>query len=94
MTMNEKGGPSVSTVDADEKGSDGVPEKYRDAIVKAYELPPVKITLFTLLGYGDKYDFCLQIVGSVLAVGTGYCLDIFAYRQELHFPLSLCSWGV
>ena len=50
---------------------DRLPEEHRDEILKQYDLPKVKVNLFTLLGYGTPLDFALQIIGSVMSVGAG-----------------------
>jgi hypothetical protein len=43
----------------------------REEILKQYALPTVKVSFFTLLGYGDRLDFALQIVGSFFSIGAG-----------------------
>lgn len=48
-----------------------LPQKYRDEILKQYDLPQVKVNLFTILGCGTSTDFVLQIFGSVMSVGAG-----------------------
>lgn len=50
---------------------DQLPEKHREEILKQYDLPNVKVNLFTILGYGTPLDFVLQSLGSVMAVGAG-----------------------
>jgi ATP-binding cassette subfamily B (MDR/TAP) protein 1 len=49
-------------------------ERQRDEILKQYDLPKVKVNLFTLLGYGTPLEFALQIVGSVMSAGAGAAL--------------------
>jgi len=50
---------------------DNLPEQYREEILRQYDLPKVKVNLFTLLGYGTWGEFALQILGSVMSVGAG-----------------------
>jgi len=50
---------------------DQLPDKHREEILKQYDLPNVKVNLFTILGYGTPLDFALQILGSVTSVGAG-----------------------
>ena len=67
-----RGSNKSSVVALDEKDQlDQLPEKYRDEILKQYDLPDVKVNLFTILGYGTSLDMALQIVGSIMAVGAG-----------------------
>jgi len=55
----------------DKEQLDLLPEKHREEILKQYDLPNVKVNLFTLLGYGTPLDFALQILGSVMATAAG-----------------------
>lgn len=48
-----------------------LPEKHREEILKQYDLPNVKVNLFTILGYGTSLDFTLQIVGGLMSLGAG-----------------------
>jgi hypothetical protein len=66
-----------SVVASDDKEDlDQLPEKYRDQLLKQYELPDVKVNLFTILGYGTRLDLALQIVGSIMSVGAGIPLPL------------------
>lgn len=61
-----------SVVALDDKDQlDQLPEKHREEILKQYDLPNVKVNLFTILGYGTPLDFTMQIVGSIMSVGAG-----------------------
>jgi len=52
-------------------GGDTLSKKHREEILKQYDLPKVSVNLFTLLKYGDRLDFVLQIVGSLFSVAGG-----------------------
>jgi hypothetical protein len=66
---------SVVASDDKEDRLDKLPEKYRDEILRQYDLPEVKVNLFTILGYGTRFDLVLQIVGSIASVGAGISPD-------------------
>ena len=61
---------SVVALD-DKDGLDRLPEKYREEILKQYDLPDVKVNLFTILEYGTSLDLALQVVGSIMSVAAG-----------------------
>jgi len=68
----ESGKSSVVGLDDEaEFDLDQLPEKYREEILKQYDLPNVKVNLFTILAYGTPLDFLLQILGSVMSVAAG-----------------------
>lgn len=62
---------SVVASDDKEERLDKLPEKYRDEILRQYDLPEVKVNLFTILGYDTRFDLVLQIIGSIMSVGAG-----------------------
>jgi hypothetical protein len=62
--------PSNSTPE-DDHLSDNLPKEFSEEILKQYELPNVKVNLITLLRYGDRVDFVLQVAGSVMSIGGG-----------------------
>jgi hypothetical protein len=73
--MSHESGKS-SVVALDDKADfdfdlDQLPEKHREEILKQYDLPNLKVNLFTILGYGTPLDLVLQSLGSVMAVGAG-----------------------
>jgi hypothetical protein len=49
----------------------GLPEKYRDEILRQYELPEVKATLFTIFRYATWIEVLLMLVGSLTAAAAG-----------------------
>jgi hypothetical protein len=79
---------SVVALDSDKADFDldQLPEKHRDEILKQYDLPDVKVNLFTILGYGTPLDFVLQSFGSVMAVGAGTTIS---FRLELMWGAAL-----
>jgi hypothetical protein len=60
----------VASDDKDEK-LDKLPDKYREEILRQYDLPDVKVNLFTILGYGTRLDLALQIIGTIMSIGAG-----------------------
>lgn len=60
----------VASDDKDEK-LDELPDKYRAEILRQYDLPEVKVNLFTILGYGTRLDLALQIIGTIMSIGAG-----------------------
>jgi hypothetical protein len=75
--MSPESGKS-SVVAFDDKADfdlDQLPEKHREEILKQYDLPNVKVNLFTILGYGTPLDFALQILGSFTSVGAGITIS-------------------
>ena len=69
MSHDSKKSSVVALDDKDQL--DQLPEKHREEILKQYDLPNVKVNLFTILGYGTPLDFAMQIVGSIMSVGAG-----------------------
>ena len=51
--------------------SDSLPKEHRDQVLKQYDLPNVKVNIFDILRYGDRMDFILMVVGSVMSVCGG-----------------------
>jgi hypothetical protein len=69
--MPPESGKSSVVASDDAKDLDRLPEKYREEILKQYDLPDVKVNLFTILAYGTRLDHALQIIGSLMSVGAG-----------------------
>lgn len=49
----------------------GLPEKYRDEILRQFDIPQTKITLLSVLGYATWPEILLMIAGSLFSMGGG-----------------------
>ena len=62
--------------DVDEKGEfeaklEGLPEKYREEILKQYELPETKASLVSILKYATWVEVMFMVVGTLMSIGSG-----------------------
>jgi len=48
-----------------------LPEVYRTEILKQYEIPDTKVTLFAVSAYTTWVEVVLMLVGTVLSLGSG-----------------------
>lgn len=50
---------------------EGLPEKYKEEILKQYDLPDTKATLFSILKYATWVEIVLMVVGTLMSIGSG-----------------------
>ena len=48
-----------------------LPQQCREEILRQYDLPTFKVTLFSMLGFATWVEVILMIVGSMLSIGAG-----------------------
>ena len=65
-----------SGVPEDEKGEfeaklEGLPEKYREEILKQYDLPETKASLISILKHATGIEILLMIVGTLMSIASG-----------------------
>lgn len=48
-----------------------LPEQYREEILRQYDFPVAKVSLFSIFGFATWVEVILMIVGSVLSIGAG-----------------------
>lgn len=49
----------------------GLPQQYREEILRQYDLPISKVTLLSMLGFATWAEVILMIVGSIFSIGAG-----------------------
>lgn len=49
----------------------GLPEKYRDEILKQYDIPGTKVTLFGVLRHATWVEILLMVSGTLLSIASG-----------------------
>jgi len=49
----------------------GLPEKYREEILKQYDMPDVKVTLFGVLRHATWVEILLMVAGTFLSIASG-----------------------
>jgi ATP-binding cassette, subfamily B (MDR/TAP), member 1 len=54
----------------------GLPENYREEILKQYDVPNTRVTLFAVLRYATATEKALMIVGSLLSIAYGAALPL------------------
>lgn len=57
-----------------------IPTQQRKELEKQYELPEIKVSIFTILRYATYFEFGLQLVGLLMAIVAGI----------ISYPTSLC----
>lgn len=85
MSENENGSrvPNADPLPADTSGSDinkddfeqrlaGLPDKYRDEILRQYDVPQTKVSLFAVLRRATWFETFLMIVGTIMSIATGF----------------------
>lgn len=48
-----------------------LPSHYRKEILKQYDLPQVKVSIFTILRYATPLEVVMQVVGLIMAIAAG-----------------------
>ena len=48
-----------------------LPEQYREEILRQYDVPTSKATIFTILGFATWVEMLLMVVGTLLSIGAG-----------------------
>ena len=70
-----------------EKRLAGLPEKYRDEILRQYEIPEDKVTLFAVLRHATMFEKLLMIIGTIMAIASGI---IFPYTSNIILTFCRC----
>jgi hypothetical protein len=75
MEKTEDSSTSAHTVEEKEDGFEerlaGLPEKYRQEILRQYDIPETKVTLFAVLRYASSVEYFLMIVGTFMSIASG-----------------------
>ena len=71
--------PELSSLERSFNGDHiaGLPEKYREEILRQYELPEVKATFLDILRWAKPFEVVLMVVGILLAIASGFPLITF-----------------
>jgi hypothetical protein len=81
--MKEKEGPTTTgenslaeaTIAPEDQPLDVIlqrlPSHYRTEILKQYDLPVVKVSIFTILRYATPLEVVMQVVGLIMAIAAG-----------------------
>lgn len=48
-----------------------LPERHRAEILRQYDIPNAKVTLFAVLHYATPFEIFLMLVGLLLSIGAG-----------------------
>ena len=48
-----------------------LPTQFRQEILKQYDLPNVKVSIFTIFKYGTPMEYALQFLGILMAIAAG-----------------------
>jgi hypothetical protein len=48
-----------------------LPEQYREAILRQYDIPDTKMSLLGVLRYATPFEILLMIVGAILSIAAG-----------------------
>lgn len=49
----------------------GLPEMYRDEILRQYDIPQTKVSLLAVLRHATLFEKLLMIVGTIMAIASG-----------------------
>jgi ATP-binding cassette, subfamily B (MDR/TAP), member 1 len=78
--MAEKEEYSTQAKDVKEKGYDErlskLPERYKDEILKQYDLPEAKATLVSVMQYATWKEVLLMVVGTFMSMASGAALPL------------------
>ena len=66
-----KSSESDKNEDEFEKRLAQLPEKYRDEILRQYDIPDNKVTLFAVLRHATAFEKLLMIIGTIMAIASG-----------------------
>jgi hypothetical protein len=78
-TSNKEDAASVAPADsALETVLERLPTKFRDEILKQYDLPDTKVSILTIFRYGTPLEYAMQALGVLMAIGGG----IFPFKSE------------
>ena len=50
---------------------DRLPTQFREEILKQYDLPATKVSLFTIFKYGTPLEYAMQFLGILMAIAAG-----------------------
>jgi hypothetical protein len=49
----------------------GLPEKYKEEILRQYDLPETKVSFLAILGHATWIEVVLMVVGSLMSIASG-----------------------
>lgn len=49
----------------------GLPGKYRDEILRQYDIPEINVSLLAVLRHATLFEILLMIIGTLMAVASG-----------------------
>lgn len=50
---------------------DRLPAQFREEILRQYDLPSVKVSIFTIYKYGTPLEYAMQFLGILMAIAAG-----------------------
>lgn len=50
---------------------DRLPTQFREEILKQYDLPSTKVSIFTIYKYGTPLEYAMQFLGILMAIAAG-----------------------
>lgn len=77
---SEKSNKTPATKEEEESEEEqyvGLDDTKKDILKRQTRTPDTVVTFMTLFRYADKFDFCLIMLGLVMAAAAGVCLPIF-----------------
>ena len=48
-----------------------LPTQFRQEILKQYDLPDIKVSIFTIFKYGTPLEYAIQFLGILMAIAAG-----------------------
>lgn len=75
-SLSEKSKAKDDT-DSEEEQYAGLDDTKKEILKRQTQTPDTVVTFMTLFRYADKFDFCLILLGMVMAAAAGVCLPIF-----------------
>jgi len=66
-----------------------LPAVYRAEILKQYEIPDTKVTIFSIYAYSTWVETLLMIVGTVCSVGSGTKAP---HKHVMKVYINMCRW--
>jgi ATP-binding cassette, subfamily B (MDR/TAP), member 1 len=91
--------PPVDTSESDSNNDDfeqrlaGLPERYRDEILRQYDIPQTEVSLLAVLRHATWFEKVLMIVGSIMSVATGFSFSEGVDITGAALPLMTVIFG-
>jgi hypothetical protein len=61
----------ASTDQTPDRALEKLPTRYRDEILKQYDLPQTKVSFFTVFRYATPLEYAMQVIGIIAAIAAG-----------------------